>query len=127
MAAPYSKDLRERAVAAALRGDQPRAEVARQFGIGEATLYVWLRRWKEEGTLEARPHGGGPPPRLNEEGMRTLERLVEDENDRTVEEYRTRVAAHTGVQMSRSALHRALQKLKLHRKKDSAGRGTGSA
>ena len=127
MAAPYSNDLRERAVAAALKGDQTRAEVARQFGIGEATLYVWLRRWREEGTLEPLPHGGGQQPSLDEEGMQTLESLVEDENDRTLDEYRMQIAERTGVQMSRSAVHRALEKLKLPRKKDAAGRGTGSA
>ncbi len=127
MAAPYSKDLRERAVAAALKGDQTRAEAARQFDIGEATLYVWLRRWREESTLEARPHGGGQPPSLDEEGMRTLESLVEDENDRTLDEYRTQIAERTGVEMSRSAMHRALEKLKLRRKKDAAGRRAGSA
>ncbi len=125
MAAPYSLDLRERAVAAALRGDQSRAEVARQFDIGEATLYMWLRRWREEGTLEPLAHGGGQPPSLDEEGMRELARIVEEENDRTLDEYRTRVEERTRVQMSRSALHRALKKLPLPRKKDVAGLGTG--
>lgn len=118
MAAPYSKDLRERAVAAALKGEQTRAEVARQLEIGEATLYVWLRRWKAEGTLEPLPHGGGQRPSLDEEGMRTLAQIVEEENDRTLDEYLGLVEERTGVQMSRSALHRALEKLKRPRKKD---------
>lgn len=120
MAAPYSADLRERAVGAALRGDQTRAEVARQFNVGEATLYVWLRRWKEKGTLAPLAHGGGQPPSLDEEGMRTLERVVEEQNDRTLDEYRVLVEERTGVQMSRSALFRALEKLRRPRKKDAA-------
>lgn len=120
MATPYSLDLRERAVAAALKGDQSRAEVARQFDIGEATLYVWLRRWKAEGTLEPLPHGGGQPPSLDEEGMRTLEQIAEEENDRTLDEYLCLVEERTGVQMSRTALHRALEKLKRPRKKNVA-------
>ncbi len=52
----YSRDLLERVIAACEAGQQTRAEVARQFDVGEATLYEWLRRWKGEGTLEPHPH-----------------------------------------------------------------------
>lgn len=122
MAAPYSTDLRKRAVSAALKGEVTRAEVARQFDISEATLYTWLRRWKEDATLEPLPHAGGPQPSLDEEAMKQLADMVEQENDRTIDEYRTAVEERLGVGVSRSALHRALQKLKLPRKKDAAGR-----
>lgn len=121
MAAPYSPDLRKRAVSAALKGELTRAEVARQFDISEATLYTWLRRWKEGATLEPLPHAGGPQPGLDEEGMKQLADMVEQENDRTIDEYRTAVEERIGVQMSRSAVHRALQKLKLPRKKRRSG------
>ena len=62
MARAYSLDLRERAVAAAREEDLTRAEVAQRFGIGEATLYNWLRRWQDEGSLVPRGHGGGGAP-----------------------------------------------------------------
>lgn len=121
MAAPYSTDLRKRAVSTALKGERTRAEVARQFDISEATLYTWLRRWKEDSTLEPLPHGGGPQPSLDEAGMKQLADWVEQDNDRTIDEYRTWVAERLGVSTSRSALHRALQKLQLPRKKDTPG------
>lgn len=117
MARAYSMDLRERAVAAARRGDLTRAEVAQQYDISEATLYGWLRRWNDEGTLEPRPHGGGRQPSLDEAGMRQLRQLVEAQNDRTLEEYIALVEEKTGVRMSTSAMDRALQKLGLPRKK----------
>lgn len=122
MAAPYSIDLRKRAVSAALKGELTRAEVARQFDISEATLYTWLRRWKEDVTLEPLPHAGGPQPSLDKAGMKQLADWVKQQNDRTIDEYRALVEEHLGVSPSRSALHRALQKLKLRRKKDAAGR-----
>ncbi len=122
MAAPYSADLRQRAVSAALKGEMTRAEVARQFEIGEATLYIWLRRWKEDATLAPLPHAGGPQPRLDEERMKQLADMVEQANDRTIKEYRALVEERMGVSVSRSALHRALQKLKLPRKKNAASR-----
>ncbi len=58
MARAYSLDLRERAVAAAREEELTRAEVAQRFGIGEATLYNWLRRWQDAGSLVPRGHGG---------------------------------------------------------------------
>jgi transposase len=117
MARAYSMDLRERAVAAARRGDRTRAEVAQQFDISEGTLYGWLRRWKTEGTLEPLPRGGGRQPSLDEAGIQQLREIVEEQNDRTLEEYLVLVEERTGVRMSTSALDRALQKLRLPRKK----------
>ena len=117
MARAYSLDLRERAVAAAREEDLTRAEVAQRFGIGEATLYNWLRRWQDEGSLVPRGHGGGRRPSLDEAGMRQLTILVEEQNDRTLEEYRALLVDKTGVEMSTSALDRALKKLTLPRKK----------
>lgn len=72
MPRPLSLDLRERAVALAERGTHTRAEVARQFGIGERTLYEWLARRRTEGTLAPKPHGGGQRPRIDTAGREVL-------------------------------------------------------
>lgn len=122
MAAAYSLDLRERAVRAAEEEAMTRGEVARQFNISEATLYVWIRRKKKEGTLAPRPHGGGQPPKLDAQGMRALAEMVEEKNDRTLEEYQHEVQERLGVQMSITSVHRALEKLRRPRKKDVARR-----
>lgn len=110
-------DLRERAVTAAQAGDSTRAEVAERFGITEATLYNWLRRVREDGTLEPRPRGGGHPPSLGPAGMRQLSEIVRAQNDRTLAEYVVLIQEKTGVTLSISAMDRALRKLDLPRKK----------
>jgi transposase len=117
MARAYSMDLRERAVAAAQAGGLTRAEVAERFGISEATLYGWLRRLKEDGTCEPLPRGGGRQPSLDAAGMRQLGDIVQEQNDRTLAEYLVLVEEKTGVEMSISAMDRALRKLDLPRKK----------
>jgi transposase len=117
MARAYSMDLRERAVAAAQTGDSTRAEVAERFGIHEATLYGWLRRQREAGTLEPRPRGGGRQPSLDDAGMQQLRAIVRAQNDRTLAEYIALVEERTGVKMSKSAMDRVLRKLDLTRKK----------
>lgn len=117
MARAYSTDLRERAVRAAQAGTWTRAEVAHRFGITEATLYHWLRRLRDEGTIEPRPRGGGMPASLDAAGMQRLQEIVEAQNDRTLAEYLDLLEEKVGVRLSRSALHRALKKLALPRKK----------
>jgi transposase len=91
--------------------------VAEQFDISEATLYGWLRRLRERGTVEPLPRGGGREPSLDAEGMRQLHEIVEEQNDRTLAEYSRLVEEKTGVSMSKSAMDRALRKLKLPRRK----------
>jgi transposase len=90
MPAPYSLDLRKRAVAAARDGDLSRAEVARQFRIGERTL-------------TPRPHDGGQAPLVDAAG---LEILREANDNRTLEEYALLFEEKTGIRPSKSAFDR---------------------
>lgn len=51
MARGYDRALRERVVRAADGGMSARA-AGRRFDVGVATAVRWVRRWREEGTLE---------------------------------------------------------------------------
>lgn len=53
MTQPYSKDLRIRAVNLVESGIHIK-EVAQMLKIGVATIYLWLKRKRIEGTIEAR-------------------------------------------------------------------------
>ena len=117
MPAPYSLDLRTRAVAAAREGELSRAEVARQFKISERTLYDWLGREQSQGTLSPRPHGGGQSPIIDEAGLEVLRSIVGANNDRTLEEYCALYAQQTGIRPSTSAMDRALVRGRITRKK----------
>lgn len=63
MGAPYSLDLRERAVAA-VEGGMSRAEAARQFQVSHSSVIRWTRRKAETGSPAALPMGGKKPFRL---------------------------------------------------------------
>ena len=117
MPAPYSLDLRSRAVAAAREGDLSRAEVARQFRISERTLYDWLEREQSQGTLHPRPHGGGQSPLVDDAGLEVLRGIVDANHDRTLEEYCELYAQETGIRPSTSAMDRALVRGSITRKK----------
>jgi len=52
MAAPYSDDLRRKAIAAVKRGDR-KTDVSKMFHISRNTLDLWLKRKQETGDCRA--------------------------------------------------------------------------
>ncbi len=61
MAKPLSNDLRERAVAAVLKGGLSRHRAAAQFGVGASTVVNWVRRLQETGSVAPGQMGGHKP------------------------------------------------------------------
>ena len=57
MPKPYSNDLRARVIGAVNEGAS-RREVAERFEVGISTVVVWAQRWKETGSVAAKPSGG---------------------------------------------------------------------
>ena len=126
MPKPYSTDLRERVLLAG-EGGLPPAAVARRFGVGLSTVYLW-RQQAREGRRCAKPHGGGWAPGIDPAGEAILRALVSERNDRTLDEYREQLAARTGERrVSRPTLCRALRRLGLWRKKRRYAPASGTA
>lgn len=55
MSAPYSDDLRQKAIAAVKRGEG-KTDVSRMFNISRNTLDLWLKREVQEGNCRAITH-----------------------------------------------------------------------
>lgn len=113
----YSMDLRERVVAACDRGEGTREEIAKRFRVGVAWVYRLLQRRRETGSIEPKPRGGGQKPAFDPPAAERLRQAVADRPDATLEELREAV----GVACGTSAVHRALEKLGLPRKKSRSG------
>jgi len=86
MAKPYSEDLRERVVGA-VEGGLSRRQAAAAFDVGISTVINWVRRFRETGSVAAKPMGGDHRSRLMQERAWLLDR-VEAEPDLTLEELR---------------------------------------
>jgi transposase len=86
MARPYSKDLRERVVGA-VDGGLSRRQTASLFGVGISTVINWVRRWRDSGSVAAKPMGGDHSSRLKGERNWLLGRIAADP-DLTLEEIR---------------------------------------
>jgi transposase len=127
MARAYAADLRDRVLRACERGGLSRARVAALFGVGESTPYRWRQTWRTEGRREAKPHAGGPAPRLDATALEALEALVAEGNGRTLAEYAASLSERAGVAASGPTVCRALKKLGLTRKKGAARGRAGPA
>ena len=117
----YSLDLRQRVLTAALRGDRTIPQVAELFGVSAAFVNKMLRLHRSGKDIAPRPHGGGHVPRLGARHHRLLRAAVAANNDATLGELREHLAAKSRVEVSDSAVSRALKALGLPRKKKHGG------
>ena len=116
----YSLDLRQKVLAAALRGDRTISEVAELFGVGTSFVNKLLDLHRRGQDTAPRPHGGGYPARLLPRHERLLHSRVRHRKDATLEELRAHLEEQEGLLVSVSTVSRALIRLGLGRKKSMA-------
>src|ERR1041384_6212928 len=92
----YSLDLRQKVLAAALRGDRTIREVAELFGVGTSFVNKLLDLHRRGQDIAPRPHGGGSPARLLPRHERLLHSRVRRQKDAALEELRSYLAEHDG-------------------------------
>lgn len=110
---PYSADLRQRIVAAVDRGEYSLRQLARLFSVSLSFLVRLLHRRRYTGSLQPKPHAGGPKPRLGPKERQKLLDLVRAQPDATLAELRHRL----GIPCSLSTLSRFLRRQGITRKK----------
>jgi len=124
MARPYSRDLREKAIAAVEAGQSCRA-VARRFGLSVSSVVKWMQRFRASGSVEAKPMGGRRPYALAPHRVFVLQRLAE-KPDLTISALEAELSAR-GIEISRYAVWHFLQHEKQSFKKKPARQRAGSA
>jgi transposase len=113
----YSMDLRERVVSACDAGEATREQIAARFSVSVPWIRKLLRR-RETGSIEPKPRGGGRAPAFDGEAAGRLREAVRADDDATLEE----LARAAGVSCCVSAVHRALARMGITRKKNRGGR-----
>ncbi len=119
----YSMDLRQRVVSACDAGDATREQIAARFSVSVPWIRKLLRRRRETGSIEPRPRGGGRAPAFDGEAAARLREAVRADDDATLRE----LAEAAGVSCCASAVHRALARLGITRKKSRGGRPSRTA
>jgi transposase len=117
MPEPLSLDLRERIVRAYERGDLTRDQVAELFQVGRASVNRLVRRFRETGSVEPNPHGGGKPRKLTARGEKALRALLAEFPDATIPELVRLLTARAKLTLSTSTMSRELARLGFTRKK----------
>jgi transposase len=114
---PHSIDLRQRIVDAHHRGEGSVRELAARFVVAPNTVQNYLNLERRTGSVAPRPHGGGPRPKLDDAGVQQVRTLLEEKNDRTLDELGTELVARLNVHVSRSTVWRTVSRAGMTRKK----------
>jgi transposase len=92
--------------------------LAVRFKVAPGTVQNYLKLERETGSVEPRPHGGGPAPRLDDAGVRELRAVVEEKTDRTLDEIANELDLRRKVRVGRTTVWRILDRLGITRKKN---------
>lgn len=119
---PYSMDLRKRVADAYEAGEGSMRELAKRYNVSLAFVRDLLKRYRQTGSLEPRPPGGGYPRAIKSEHEPLLLELLEEHNDLILVEMVELLRERHGVQASRASAARALKRMGVTRKKRASTR-----
>ena len=113
---PLSLDLRRRIIQAWQEEKPSVEELAERFAVGTATVKRLTRRFRETGSVDPRPHGGGQKHKIPAEKLPRVQRLIEGNPDWAVQELTEAYNRQEKTNVSRSTMSRAVHRLGFTRK-----------
>ena len=114
---PYSQDLRERVASACAQPGRTIGQVAAAFSVSTAFVDKLLRRQRTTGLVAARPHTGGPAPKLDATAQAQLVAWVGQRPDITLAELQAALETGGGPAVSLTLIWQVLAAHDLRRKK----------
>ena len=117
----HSTDLRERIIHAVKHEQHTTEQTASRYAISSATVYRYLQLERDLKNLQP-SISTGRPRLIRPEHEAALRAQVEARNDATLEEHCQSWYQTSGVELSLTAMHQALKRLKISRKKRPADR-----
>lgn len=114
---PYSNDLRTRVVQAYEKKEGSQRALARRFAVSLSVVHELLKRHRQTGRVDPKPHGGGYPAKIQGAARTGLRRLVQRYPDATLAELRQKLARRYRLQVSQWTVGRLVRKEQLTRKK----------
>jgi transposase len=113
----YSNDLRRRIIEAIQENEETQAEIAERFSVSDTFVENLWRRFRETGSYQALPHGGGRK-RLLKDDEQLIREKVASEPDITLSGLAEYIGRETGrAVVSDAVMCVELQRLNLPRKK----------
>lgn len=109
----YSIDLRCQVMMAVEEGVLTRQEIANIFGVTTRWIRKLVQQYRDTGSIEPRPHGGGREEKFTPERLQRLKTLVDKKPTATLDELRRA----SRVRCCNMTVARALKQLGYTRKK----------
>jgi transposase len=113
----YPLIIRQKAIEQYQENIFTQEEVASNFGVHLSTFKRWLVRDHLGKGLSPIVGNAGRPGKIDEEGLDTIEKIVQEKPSITLEELSSAYEEIHNVNVGRSILSRALKKLNFRRKK----------
>ena len=109
---PYSKNLRQRIINTYLEGQESIRQIAQRFQVSKSFVQKLLKQYRETGTVSPKAPRGGKQPKLNSQQISLIAKLVEQNNEATLQELCDMLQSQTGVKVSLSTMSRIVRKFK---------------
>lgn len=117
MPVSYSRDLRERVIRAYVAKEGSQRQLVQRFKVSLSFVRNLLRQYRTSGQIEAKQRGGYQKPTIANEHLSIIQSWIEEKNDLLLTELCDRYAERTGINVSITTMHRAVEKLGLRVKK----------
>jgi transposase len=121
-----SDDLRERVWRACHDEAMGPSEAAEELGVSRSFVCKLMRRYRDEGTLSAKPRGGNRPPAVGATDLAALRGLVRERPDATLAELCRLLDERRGIKVRTWTMCRALARLELPPKKSPSTAASGT-
>jgi putative transposase len=118
MPVAYSTDLRSRVIDAWNAKEGTHVQLAERFKVSVSFVKRVLRRYRTNGQIEAKPRGATLGRTIDAEARKLVQRWIEQKPDIFLKELCEQLEAHQGIKVSQSTMCRAVQSLKMPRKKN---------
>jgi transposase len=118
----YSIDLRKRVLAAVDAGEETQQQIARRFTVSARWIRKLVARRAETGEIGPQPNPGGRKPVIQGQTAQALRDAIAKDPDATLEELREAI----GFGGCTVTIWRAIERLKITRKKSRCGRRSSS-
>lgn len=112
-----SLDLRERIVTAYDRGDGTRLQIAERYNVSESMVKKLLKQRVKTGDIANRHANSGRKPTITSAHEKHLRKLVKEQPDSTLAEFRDAL----NLDVTPQAIHYALERMGLPLKKRRSG------
>lgn len=113
----YSTDLRQKIIDTYHSIPISQRQLAERFSVALSFVQKLLKQYRLTGNIAPQAHGGGGQLKLTPEQLAILAKLIETNNDATLEELCHLLAEKTGVVVSRATMGRMTQRLNITVKK----------